>query len=383
MISLSLSIPFALAAVLAATPDDLETAVSRMAKIGASSSPSFSPDGRRIALLSNLSGVPQVWIAPSTGGWPTMVTALEDPVGGVEWSPDGAWLAISVAPGGGMNQQVYLVRPDGTELRRLTEGGRETNWLGGWSADGAGLMFASNRSNPESMDAYLFDIGKDGPSLAAKNPGVGYLLDVSADGNFGILYRQKTRGDNDLFLVELQSGGETLLTPHDPPAQFGNASFSPDGRWVYLSTNGDRDRTAFARVKLSGGVGPIEILASREDAELQEAELGEDGGTAALLWNASGRSELSYYDLEAKEEIPGPKLPAEIVSGLTFSADGQRLAFTASGAASPPNVWVLERGKGLVQVTDSPHPGIDLDSLDEPELVRYPAHDGLPLTGWL
>jgi Tol biopolymer transport system component len=187
MISLSLSIPFALAAVLAATPDDLETAVSRMAKIGASSSPSFSPDGRRIALLSNLSGVPQVWIAPSTGGWPTMVTALEDPVGGVEWSPDGAWLAISVAPGGGMNQQVYLVRPDGTELRRLTEGGRETNWLGGWSADGAGLMFASNRSNPESMDAYLFDIGKDGPSLAAKNPGVGYLLDV--------------RGDNDLFLV--------------------------------------------------------------------------------------------------------------------------------------------------------------------------------------
>ncbi|HJS74943.1 MAG TPA: S9 family peptidase [Vicinamibacteria bacterium] len=377
------SITLLLTAALAATPDDLETAVARMAKIGSSSSPSFSPDGRRIAFLSNLSGVPQVWIVPSEGGWPTMVTSLDDPVGGVEWSPDGAWLAISVAPGGGMNQQVYLVRPDGTELRRLTDGGRETNWLGGWSADGARLTFASNRVSPESMDAYLFDLASGAPSLVAKNPGVGYLLDVSPDGNFAVLYRQKTRGDNDLYLVELDSGGETLLTPHEPPAQFGSAAFSPDGRWVYLSTNGGRDRTAFGRVKLAGGIGPIEVLASREDAELQEAVLTEDGGTAALLWNASGRSELSFLDIETKDEIPGPRLPAEIAFEISFSPDGSRIAFTASGAASPPNVWVLERGKGLVQVTDSPHPGIDLESLVEPELVRYPAHDGVVITGWL
>ncbi len=312
-----------------------------------------------------------------------MVTALEDPVGAVEWSPDGEWLAIAVAPGGGMNQQVYLVRPDGTDLRRLTDGGRETNSLGGWSTDGKSVMFSSNRANPESMDAYLFDFASEKSSLVAKNPGVGYLLDTSSDGNFAVLYRQKTRGDNDLYLVELTKGGETLLTPHEPPAQFGSAAFSPDGRWIYLSSNDGRDRTAFARMKLSGGIGPIEILAAREDAELQEVELSEDGGTAALLWNASGRSELSFLDLESKDEIPGPRLPAEIVSGLTFSTDGSRLAFTATGAASPPNVWVLERGQGLVQVTDSPHPGIVLASLVEPELVRYPAHDGVEITGWL
>ena len=372
-----------LTAALAASEDDLETTVSAMAKIGSSTSPTFSPDGHRVAFLSNLSGVPQVWIASSEGGWPSMVTALEDPVGAVEWSPDGEWLAIAVAPGGGMNQQVYLVRPNGTDLRRLTDGGRETNSLGGWSTDGKGVMFSSNRANPESMDAYLFDLASEKSSLVAKNPGVGYLLDTSSDGNFAVLYRQKTRGDNDLYLVELTKGGETLLTPHEPPAQFGSAAFSPDGRWIYLSSNDGRDRTAFARMKLSGGIGPIEILSSREDAELQEVELTEDGGTAALLWNASGRSELSFLDLESKDEIPGPRLPAEIVSGLTFSTDGSRLAFTTTGAASPPNVWVLERGEGLVQVTDSPHPGIVLASLVEPELVRYKAHDGVEITGWL
>ncbi len=39
--------------------DDLETKVARMAKIGFVSSPSFSPDGTRVAFLSNLSGSPQ------------------------------------------------------------------------------------------------------------------------------------------------------------------------------------------------------------------------------------------------------------------------------------------------------------------------------------
>jgi len=369
-------------AVLAAE-DDLETTVSLMAKIGACSQPSFSPDGRRVAFLSNLSGVPQVWIAPSEGGWPSMVTAMDDPVGGVAWSPEGDWLAISVAPGGGMNQQVYLVRPDGTGLRRLTDGGRENNWLGRWSADGKVLTFASNRLTPESMDAYRYDMASSAPFLVAKNPGVGYLLDVSRDERFAVLYRQRTRGDNDLFLVEMTGGGETLLTPHDPPGQFGSAVFSPDGRAIYLSSNGGRDRTGFARVQLSGGVGAIEVLASREDAELQEFALTEDGSTAALLWNVAGRSELSFFDMETKDQIPAPNLPTEIASGVTFSKDGSRLAFTASGAASPPNVWVLERGKGLIQVTDSPHPGIDLSILVEPELVRFFAHDGLELSAWL
>lgn len=118
-------VAFALAALPLAA-DDLETAVSRMSRVGFSRSPSFSPDGRTVAFVSNLSGLPQVWTVPAAGGFPRMVTSFDDPVGGVEWSPDGSWIAFSLAPGGGMNAQVYLVKPDGTGLRRLTDGGKET-----------------------------------------------------------------------------------------------------------------------------------------------------------------------------------------------------------------------------------------------------------------
>src|SRR5262245_8237088 len=124
--------------------DDLDTQVKMMAKIGSCYSPSFSPDGSCIAFVSNLSGVPQVWTVPTAGGWPEMVTALEDQVYEVVWSPDGEWLAFSLAPGGGMNRQIYLVRPDGTGLCRMTDGGKDNNWPGRWTYDGTALAFSSN-----------------------------------------------------------------------------------------------------------------------------------------------------------------------------------------------------------------------------------------------
>src|SRR5688500_18858026 len=100
--------------------EDLERSVAMMAKTGSAYAPSFSPDSNRVAFITNISGSPQVWIVPTSGGYPRQVTALDDPVEGVLWAPNGEWIAIQVAPGGGLNSQIYVVRPEGTGLRRLT-----------------------------------------------------------------------------------------------------------------------------------------------------------------------------------------------------------------------------------------------------------------------
>ncbi len=193
--------------------DDLKRSVALMAKIGACWSPSFSPDGKQIAFVSDLTGIPQIWTVSASGGWPTQVTALDDRVGAVEWSPDGEMLAFSVAPGGGMNQQVYLVKPDGRGMRRLTDGGKETNWLGGWTFDGKRLTLASNRRSAGAMDGYLADIATGELKLIAINKGVGMFTDTSRDGQRALLARTVSRGDNNLFLVDLSTGDETLLNP--------------------------------------------------------------------------------------------------------------------------------------------------------------------------
>jgi len=377
-------------ATLARTPlvedSEVELSVARMAKVGSATSPTFSPDGSRLAFVTNISGVPQVWTMLTSGGYPSLVTSFDDPVGFVTWSPDGQWLAFNVAPGGGFNEQIYIVRPDGTGLRRLTDGGKANNFLDGWSPDGRFIAFSSNRRDPSATDSYLFEVATGQSRMVAQNRGTGSIDDLSRDGKYAIVRRLVNRGDNNLYLVRLSDSNETLLTPHDGPGQFGGISFSPDGRAIYLISNKDRDLTALARVRLNqnGEPGPIEVLATRDDGELGSAVMNEQGTSVALLWNVAGRSELSFYDPATGKTTPGPKLPGEIVGGLDFSDDGRRLAMVVSGASSPADIWVLDLGsKQFTQITRSPHAGVDLSTLVRPELVRYKAHDGLELSGWL
>ena len=282
-----------------------------MAKIGRAGSPTFSPDGKRLAFVSDLTGVPQVWVTAAGGGAAVQVTKGDNPIGRVTWSPTGDWLALSLAPGGGMNTQIFVVRPDGTGLRRLTDGGRETNNLGDWTADGRRLTMGSNRANPSAIDAYLADPVSGERVLISENKGLQTVDDVSRDGRLALIGRLRGRGDNDLYLVDLKTRAETLVTPHDPPGSF-DGVLTPDGQTVYLSSNKGRDKAAFARIGIDAGgnISSPQVLASREDAELGGFVIDEKGTTAALLWNVAGRSELSFVDLASAKMSAGQKLPA-------------------------------------------------------------------------
>jgi len=364
----------------------VETIAATMARVGRCASPSFSPDGDRLAFVSDLSGIPQVWTVAVTGGWPDRVTALDDQVSAVSWSPNGAWLAFTLAPGGGLNEQIYIVRPDGTGLRRLTDGGRETNRLDGWTHDGATLLVASNRRDPAAMDVYRLDLADGMMRLVARNKGIGRVTDISRDGRLALLYRMANRGDDNVYLLDLQNGAETLLTPHEGPGSFASALFSPDGRHAYLSSTKDRDLVALARVEVTpvGHPGPLETIAARVDAELDVFALTDDGTTAAVVWNVAGRSELAFLDLATGTTTDAPALPAEVGGRPTWSRDGRRLALSVTGARAPLDIWVLERATGRFrQATQSPHAGVVLDTLVRPDAARFPAHDGLPLSGWL
>ena len=74
--------------------EELVASVERLAAIGSCSTPSFSPDGSRIAFLSDLSGTPQLWTMPSAGGWPERVTAFADQLTNARWSPAEDLIAI-------------------------------------------------------------------------------------------------------------------------------------------------------------------------------------------------------------------------------------------------------------------------------------------------
>lgn len=368
--------------------DSVESMVTAIAHVGGCWSPSISPDGRRLAFVATLTGVPQVWTMPIEGGFPTQVTAFSDPIQAVNWSPDGQYLAFLIFPGGGMNSQVYIVRPDGTELRRITDGGKETNLLGPWMHNTRSLRLtvSSARRDPTVMDVYGYDVGgSDGLRMLSQGNDLRAFLDISKDDKRAILYRMEDRVDENLYLFDFSTGKETLLTPHDPPGVFPNGHFSPDGSVIYLQSSQNSEYTVFAQIRLDGDKpGPIEVLAERKDGDLQEFEITPDGKTAALVWNIRGITEIEFLDLETRQLTPGPKLSSEVGGDLIFTPDGRKAVFVGFGSAAPPDFFTYDRvTHELKQITNSPHPGVNLENLVQPEMITYRSFDGLEISGWL
>ncbi len=359
--------------------------VEALGKINSASTPSLSPDGRYMAYLSNETGSPQVWIRDLTGAAPPrQLTSLPDPVGDVQWSPTGEWLAYVVAPGGGLNTQVWLIRADGSGARRVTPGGKENNGFNGWTRDGKALLIDTNKDNPAARDAGILDVATGQWRMLTSGQGLNGFADQR--GHQVVLSRLMGRGDNNLYLVDLKTGKETLLTPHEGKAQSGWGQLSLDGKTVYVGSNVGRDRAAFGVITLGpdGAPSPIRYLASRDDAVADGAVLSENGATAALMWNAGGRSELAWLDTATGKVRPGPALPIDIGGPAEFTPDGKALILVGGAANRTGDIYRVNVATGAVtRLTTSRHDGVDLAALVRPELIEYQADDGVTLSGWL
>ncbi|MBV7256473.1 S9 family peptidase [Pacificimonas sp. WHA3] len=382
----------ACSAVNAAPPPDLASVaetVDALARMDRAYGARFSPDGTRIAYLSSESGSPQIWVTTLATGKSVQITDLGDPIGNVHWSPTGSRLAYSVAPGGGLNTQIYVIEEDAGsdgawgDARLLTLGGNDNNGLAGWSDDGSALLIDSNRDNAGARDAGLIDVATGDWRPLVSNKGLNWITDERGD--VVLAARLLGRGDSNLYAIDVNSGAEALLTPHDGKAESWAGAIAADGETAYLLSNVGRDRHAFGSVPLSGpGEGGITYFAVRDDAVAENMLLSDDGTTMALLWNAGGRSELVLRDAATGTSRTVEGLEVDTIGLNDFSADASTLLISASAANRPTDIYAVTVADASVRrLTQSAHDGVDLAALVRPELITYQAHDGLELSGWL
>ena len=71
----------------------------------------WSPDGKTVAFISNISGRNNLWLVPTEGGWPTQLTISDQRQGGLSWSPDGKWIAYQSDYDGDEQWDIFLVSP--------------------------------------------------------------------------------------------------------------------------------------------------------------------------------------------------------------------------------------------------------------------------------
>ena len=74
--------------------EKLKEQIIALGNIGSCGSASYSADGKEIIFISNMSGSPQIWKMPASGGWPVQLTAFTDPVTALNPSPKSNIIAL-------------------------------------------------------------------------------------------------------------------------------------------------------------------------------------------------------------------------------------------------------------------------------------------------
>ena len=357
--------------------------IERYLNIRSAGSPTLSNDGKRLAFLTNITGTNQIWMMDSGGGYPEQVTSYADNIGFVRWSPSGSGLVFGKAIGGNENTQFFWMSNDGSEIRELTNNPTVRHNFAGFSHDGAKIYYSSNKRDRTFFDVYSMDAASGREELLFQHDGNNDFAAASKDGSKIIISRDGTELslDNNLYLVDVKTKQETLLTPHEGSSEFGVVDFLDDNT-ILLDSNDGREFGNLARMDLR--TKKVQFL-DDTNWDLGGGEISDDGRMFAYTINRDGFSEL--YIIETKDvgkKSEPVKLPAQgIVGGLDFSKDNSKIAFTFSGAKYNSDIWTYDlQTKQLMQVTKSSRSGIPQKSFVEPGLIKYKTFDGREIPAW-
>ncbi len=304
--------------------------------------PKFSPDGRRLAFLSDRDGGQQIWVLDLSGGDPVRATSFPTEISDYTWSPDGRWFLASsdVFPecaDTACLERTRQRRADAKVRGRIAERllfRHWDTWKDGtrthiWklpAVEGAG---AALDLTPGDHDAPPFHIGG----------GVNWT--VSPDSR-ELVYASNPDKDealstnSDLFAVSLDGGAPRNLTAANR-AYDGDPRFSPDGRWIAYRAQSragfESDR--FRLMLLDRATGASRSLTEGFDFWVDDFRWTPDSKSIVLAAQVRGRESLYRVDLTGG--APAPVWTGGAATSLAIA--GRRVVFAASALTRPPELW--------------------------------------------
>ena len=173
---------------------------------GHNGSAELSPDGTKIALVSDRSGSDEIHLCNVDGSNLLQLTNLGNArtPGRPRWSPDGQTIAFDSVMRG--RTAIFVTHANGGELRRLTDQASD-NLNPSWSHDGQWIYFTSNRTG----EWQIWKMPSQGGNALQLTRQGGFAAFESLDGRF--IYYAKTAANPDIWKIGLEDRQETAVVP--------------------------------------------------------------------------------------------------------------------------------------------------------------------------
>ena len=208
-------------------------------------SPSWSPDGKRVAYVSFETGIAKVFIQEIASGKREAVLSQDTQISSPSWSPDGKYLSLTLYQDG--NAEIYILRlRDRTITRMTNQFAIDTE--SSWSPKGNKILFTSGRSG--SPQIYELDLRKLNPKAkrisfeGTYNAKASYLPNEE-----GVIFVH--RSSDGLFHIALKYKRENFIRVLTEAKMDESPSVAPNGNMVIYGIK-ENDLSMLAGFSLSG-----------------------------------------------------------------------------------------------------------------------------------
>jgi len=343
--------------------------------------PAWSPDGKQVAFITDMSGRFNVWKVNAGGGWPIQLTQSDDREFATAWSPDGKWIAYQQDSGGNEMWDLYVVPSDGGEVANLTRTPdvREEGPL--WSPDGKTIAFSQKPKDATIYNVALLDwqsrsihkLTNETTKTYSWNP-----VAWSSDGRYLFANRSEVSGvpEGEVYRIEVASGKLENLTPHQGKVLYAASSLSPDGATLLISSN---EKSGYQNVAaLEVATRKLNWITDTK-WEANSGNFSPDNKTFTYVINEDGRTDAYVFSKTARAQKIAMPEGLNYFSGnpTAYSPDGSRLLVTHQSSTQPADLWVYDLAtRNSTRLTFSAIASLTNTPLPESQIVHYKTFDG-------
>lgn len=356
-------------------------------------SPRWSPDGTRLAFLSNRRGSPaQIYVLSMDGGEARQITKIKNGASSIDWSPDGRFIAFNSRvspPDEGQADKKDAGKERAPKERVVTRLTYRVDG-GGYLPEGFTHIFVVSSEGGEAKQVTRGDFNHNAPNYSPDGRSIAFSAIRKPDSDYEL-------GDSEIYVVSPEGGEPKPLTnrrgPDDSPV------WSPDGRLIAYTGN-DEKLQSYTVTRLyvmnADGSGKRELTAQydRSVADGVGADVGAPfgGGGSRLMWSPDGKRILFTSADRGNSNIRAVAVEGGAVAEVTkgdqdlsgFSIGGGTVAAIISRPTEPFDLYTFK----LNDVSPRRLTSVNSENLknvfvSKPESFWYKSFDGREAQGWV